>query len=66
MTNPNKVLIDLYVENRKQFARAITLAGGDAEGILDGASWTDVLFTLATNNIAIDTVYRGEKHEPNT
>lgn len=66
MTNPNKVLIDLYIENRRQFARTIGLAGGNAEAILDSEAWQEVLFILTTNNIAIDAVYRGERHESNT
>lgn len=59
MTISNRVFFDLCIENRKQLVRAITLAGGNAELIMDD-TWNDVLFILVTNNIAIDAVYRGE------
>lgn len=63
MTNPNRIFFDLCFENRNQIARAITLAGGNAELVM-GDAWNDMLFTLATNNVAINAVYRGEKYEP--
>lgn len=60
VSNPNEVLINLYVENRKEFARVITLSGGHAEMILNTDWWEKVMFALATNNIAVEATYRGE------
>lgn len=65
MSNSNKALLDLYAGNRKQFARAINRAGGNAELVMDD-TWSEILYILATNNITITALYRGENDEPNT
>jgi hypothetical protein len=58
MSNIRKVL-ELYENNRRNAALALTKAGGAAEVILNTNGVSEFLYTLAQNNIVLEMSYQG-------